>query len=96
MKVGIREGVAPTETQQKSFEHLCRTCLVSEPYKPDVRFDFSMFIHRLQSAGVQFGINDLKVEEWFWLEQLKQAIDEYQKEQIKNLPKKNKQDASRK
>lgn len=87
LKVGIREGVTPTERQQKDFEHLCRTCLQSEPYKPDARFDFAMFIHRLQKAGLQFGADDIKAEEWFYLEQLKQAIDEYQNEKLEELKK---------
>lgn len=51
-----------------------------------------MFIYRLQNAGVNFKLNDLRIAEWLWLEELKQAIVEHQKEKdkIKNGKKRNK------
>jgi len=44
----------------------------------DARFLHALFLHNLQMAGAQFQLNDLTLDEWGWLNELKQALAEMQ------------------
>jgi hypothetical protein len=45
-------------------------------YEFDARFTHALFLNKLQSAGAQFLLNDLTLDEWEWLAELKNAITE--------------------
>lgn len=54
-----------------------------EPFTPDARFQFAMFIMDLQNAGYPLRGNQLTLEQWQWISELKSAIQEYQMEQFR-------------
>ena len=54
-----------------------------KPFIPDARFTFAMFIMDLQNAGYPLKGNQLTIEQWQWISQLKSAIQEYQIEKNK-------------
>jgi hypothetical protein len=50
---------------------------------PDARFTHALFLLGLEKSGVHFNIDDLSLEEWNYLGELKIAIDHEQLKQIK-------------
>jgi hypothetical protein len=47
-------------------------------YEMDARFAHALFLYNLQNAGAQFALDDLTINEWNWLGELKSAIVEKQ------------------
>ena len=47
-------------------------------YEFDARFLHALFLNELQTAGAQFYLDDLSLNEWNWLAELKKALTELQ------------------
>lgn len=74
--------------QQKNFDFLCEDCHKNkEEYIPDIRFNHSLFLLDLQNAGLQYEIDDLSIMEWKWLSKIKQAIKQFEMEELKKKTK---------
>jgi len=56
----------------------------NQNYIPDARFTHALFLLGLEKSGVHFTLDDLTLEEWNYLGELKIAIDQ---EQLKDLKK---------
>lgn len=52
-------------------------------YVPDCRFKLAMEVHTLIQAGFPIDSDDITLEQWFYIAELKNAIVEYQNKQIK-------------
>ena len=50
---------------------------------PDARFTHALFLLGLEKSGVHFNIDDLTLEEWNYLGEIKIAIEQVHLKQIK-------------
>ena len=51
-------------------------------YLYDPRFEHTLFLLELQKAGYPFKGNQLTLDEWLWITELKTAIEEFQIEKV--------------
>ena len=58
---------------KNALKLMCAECFGAEPFYPDIRLTHSMFLHQLQESGYPFEKNDLTIEEWKWIGELKSA-----------------------
>ena len=55
-----------------------------QDYIPDARFTHTIFLLNLQKSDYPFGKNDLSLDEWRWLSEMKSAIEQKQIKEIRN------------
>lgn len=85
----------PTETYEECIarhggnENIARIVWEEEEsrrkkeFNPDCRFTFAMEMLALQNAGYPFRANDMTIEQWGYIAELKNAIQEKQANDIK-------------
>jgi len=54
---------------------LCAACERREPYEASRWFSYIFFLYRLQRGGCSFDVDDLSVEEWLALADLREEIE---------------------
>ena len=54
------------------------------PYIPDARFQHALYLLNLQKSGYPFTGDDLTMEEWYMISELKAMIEEKQIEEMKS------------
>lgn len=68
------EARAIWESYQKEFD---------KSYTPDARFLFAMEMLELQNSGFPFSKNDITLEQWKYIGEMKTALTDYQISKIK-------------
>jgi len=58
------------------IEFMCSQCPAKEPYEPSEWFSHIWFLHTLQQSGYPFRPDDLSLEQWLALGEMKLAIEE--------------------
>ncbi len=59
----------------ENIEQVCATCPGSKPYEPSLWFNHIWFLYSLKEAGYPFGRNDLSIEEWMGIGEIKQEME---------------------
>lgn len=57
------------------LESVCAACPRAEPYIPSAWFSHVFWLHSLQAAGYPFAKDDLDIEEWFALGEMKILLE---------------------
>lgn len=57
------------------LESICSQCDAAEFYEPTEWFQHILFLYQLQSGGYPFLRNDLTVEEWIGIGQMKAELE---------------------
>jgi len=57
------------------LEAVCACCEKKEPYEPSDWFVHIWFIYCLQKSGYPFAANDLTVDEWLALGEIREAVE---------------------
>lgn len=54
---------------------MCATCPAGEEHEPSAWFSHIWFLYQLQQAGYPFGRDELTLDEWLGLAELKAALE---------------------
>ena len=58
------------------LEAACAVCESNREYEPSTWFTHINWLYRLQRAGYPFGTDDLDIEEWLALSEIRDAMEE--------------------
>jgi len=58
------------------FEAVCAACESNKDYEPSAWFIHIQWLYRLQQSGYPFEKDDLDIEEWLGIGEMREAIEE--------------------